>query len=149
MGRAALVASLLILVGSLSGCKVKKHLDIVDANEADAMIVLQYEHAFERYVVEWDEAEEEVLERCAAWGYSAAEFSHSGIIECIEEPTRNVTGARPPGQSEEPGMGTQAAERERSRRSVGTVGMGIATDPSKFEYGCTRWRVTYIGHCIE
>ena len=149
MRRLAFVTTLFLLAGTLSGCKVKKHLDIVEANQNDATIVLQYEHAFERYVIDVDRAEDDVLELCATWGYSAAEFSHTGIIECIEEPKRNVTGARPPGQSEEPGMGTAAAERERSRRSIGTVGMGIGTDPSKFDYGCTRWRVSYIGHCIE
>lgn len=40
----------------------------------------------------------------SAWGYSAVEFS---------------------GQSEEPGMGTQAAERERSRRGMGEAGQSL------------------------
>ena len=146
-----------VLIGSValgavlaSGCKVKKHLDIIEANEADATFVLEYEHGFERYAVQWDEAEEEALERCGAWGYSAVEFAGVGTIECIETYQRNVSGARPPGQSEEPGMGTPAAERERSRRGVGTVGASVARPmPPGAEYGCVYWRVTYLAHCTE
>ena len=135
----------------LGGCKVKKHLTIADANQADATIVLQYEHGFENYRLEWEEAEQDALARCESWGYSAIEFPESGDIECIELHERKVTGARPPGQSEEPGMGTQAAERERALRSVGTVGQGVrgATAPPGAEYGCIRWRVTYVAHCTE
>ena len=142
--------SALVFVSFLGGCKVKKHLTIADANEADATLVLQYEHGFEHYVVEWHEAEEEALERCAAWGYSGVEFSEAGTIECIETHEKSVTGARPPGESVEPGMGTQAAERERARRSVGAVGASVArTPPPGAEYGCVYWRVTYIGHCFN
>lgn len=135
---------------TLSGCKVKKHLDIVNANEADATLVLQYEHGFEQYVVKWDEAEKDALARCGEWGYSGVEFSVVGEVECIEKHQRKVTGARPPGQSAEPGMGTQAAERERSRRSLGTVGKSVTrTAPAGAQYGCVRWRVTYVGHCFN
>ena len=150
MRRDILAACVLSAAISLSACKVNKHLQVVSANEADATLVLQYEHGFEQYVVEWDEAEKDALERCATWGYSAVEFSDSGTIECIEKQQRTVTGARPPGESEEPGMGTQAAERERKRRSLGTVGQSVrSTPPAGAEYGCVYWRVTYLGHCIE
>lgn len=150
MRRVILTASVLSMGISLTACKVKKHMQVVTANEADATLVLRYEHGFEQYVVEWDEAEEDALERCAAWGYSAVEFSESGTIECIEKRQRTVTGARPPGESEEPGMGTQAAERERERRSLGTVGQSVRSTPAPgAEYGCVYWRVTYLGHCIE
>ena len=142
--------SLALGAALLSGCKVKKHLAIADANEADATLVLQYEHGFEHYVVEWDEVEEEALEYCQAWGYSSVEFSEAGTIECIEKHEKKVVGARPPGESEEPGMGTQAAERERMRRGAGTVGKGVGrTPPPGTEYGCVYWRVTYVGHCFS
>ena len=136
--------------GALTGCKLEKHLDIVNADEAEATLVLQYEHGFEKYVVEWGRAEKDALARCGEWGYSGVEFSVVGEVECIEKHQRNVTGARPPGQSAEPGMGTQAAERERSRRSLGTVGKSVTrTPPAGAEYGCIRWRVTYVGHCFN
>lgn len=150
MRRALVIAFVLLAATALSACKVKKHLEVVTANEADATLVLQYDHGFEHYVVEWDEAEEDALERCAAWGYSGVEFSEVGTIECIQKHERKVTGARPQGQSEEPGMGTEAAERERMRRGVGATGQSIGrTPPAGAEYGCVYWRVTYLGHCIE
>ena len=46
----------------LGGCKIKKHPELVTANEADATFVLQYEHGFEHYLVEWDKAEKDALE---------------------------------------------------------------------------------------
>ncbi len=144
------VSLLAIAMGASSGCKVKKQLDIVNANESDATMVLQYEHGFEKYVVQWSQAEQDALERCKAWGFSQVEFSETGIIECIEKMQRNVTGARPSGQSSEPGMGTEAAERERMRRGLGTVGKSVTrTPPAGTEYGCIRWRVTYVGHCFD
>ena len=150
MGRVLVLVSLALLATLWLGCKVKKHLTIADANEADATLVLQYEHGFEHYVVEWGDVEEKALERCEAWGYSGVEFSEAGTIECIEKHEKKVAGARPPGESEEPGMGTQAAERERMRRGVGTVGEGVGrTPPAGTEYGCVYWRVTYIGRCFN
>ena len=144
------IGLLLCSVAALSGCKIKKHLDIVTADETEATLVLQYEHGFEKYVVQWDRAEKDALDRCAEWGYSEVEFSVVGEVECIEKHERKVTGARPPGQSKEPGMGTQAAERERSRRSLGTVGKSVTrTAPAGAEYGCVRWQVTYVGHCFN
>jgi len=140
---------LALTMSASSGC-IKKQFGIVGANEADATLVLQYEHGFEKYTVNWDRAEEDALERCEAWGYSQVEFSDVGEVECIEKRHRNVTGARPPGQSAEPGMGTQAAERERMRRGLGTVGKSVGrTPPPGTEYGCVYWRVTYSGHCFD
>lgn len=145
-----LVSLLAFAMAALSGCKTRKQLDIVNANEADATLVLQYEHGFEKYVVQWAQAENDALERCKAWGFSQVEFSEAGSVECIEKLQRKVTGARPPGQSSEPGMGTEAAERERMRRGLGTVGKSITrTPPAGAEYGCVRWRVTYVGHCFD
>lgn len=150
MSRVIFTTSLLLAMIPLSGCKMKKHLKVVTANEVDATVVLQYEHGFEHYVVEWDEAEEDALERCEAWGYSGVEFAEVGTIECIEKQERKITGARPPGESEEPGMGTEAAERERMRRSAGSVGQSLRRPPpAGAQYGCVYWRVTYLGHCIN
>lgn len=147
-----IIASVSVAGVCLSACKIVKHVDIVTANEADATLVLQHEHGFEDYHVEWDEVEEDVLARCADWGYSDAEFAGGGNIECIEMRERTVTGARPPGQSAEPGMGTQAAERERMLRGAGTVGQSVRSTkppPPGAEYGCVYWRVTYVGHCFN
>ena len=44
--------SIFLAAALLSGCKVKKHLQVAEANEADATLVLQYEHGFEHYVVD-------------------------------------------------------------------------------------------------
>jgi|GEM_PF-2068383 len=150
MQKALWIGSLAVVVAQLGGCKLKKHLELATANEAEATFVLQYEHGFEHYVVQWDKAEKDALDRCAAWGYSAVEFSDSGSVECIEKHQRKVTGARPPSTSAEPGMGTEAAERERMRRSVGVVGKSVGRKtPAGAEYGCIRWRVTYVGHCFD
>lgn len=144
--------SLLVTLVALAGCKITKQVEMTSANEADATFVFQYEHGFEQYVVDWENAEEQALSRCQSWGYSGVELTGSGSIECIEVHERNVTGARPSGMSEEPGMGTKAAERERDRRNLGTVGQSVRdTDPPPpgAEEGCVYWRVTYTGHCIR
>ncbi|UCH30110.1 MAG: hypothetical protein JSV06_03540, partial [Myxococcales bacterium] len=73
-------------------------------------------------------------------------------IEADETP--KVTGFRPPGQSAEPGMGTQAAERERARRSIGTVGESVRGTgdredaiPLKFNFhGFYRARYNWVGN---
>jgi len=73
-------------------------------------------------------------------------------LEADETP--KVTGFRPPGQSAEPGMGTQAAERARSRASVGTVGESVRGSgktedaiPLKFNFhGFYRARYNWIGN---
>ena len=73
-------------------------------------------------------------------------------LEADETP--KVTGFRPPGQSEEPGMGTQAAERERATRSIGTVGESVRGSgktedaiPLKFNFhGFYRARYNWIGN---
>ena len=71
------------------------------------------------------------------WGAEAAEETPPATrpdVEQVEEMTDEqleadvtpkVTGFRPPGQGAEPGMGTQAAERERIRRGMGTVGESV------------------------
>jgi len=119
---------LALTMSASSGC-IKKQFGIVGANQADATLVLQYEHGFEKYTVNWDRAEEDALERCEAWGYSQVEFSDVGEVECIEKRHRNVTGARPPGQSAEPGMGREDASRPghrgQERRPDPTPGNGI------------------------
>ncbi|MGB8328536.1 MAG: hypothetical protein WCE62_00305, partial [Polyangiales bacterium] len=74
-----------------------------------------------------------------------------------ELPTRTVTGVRPPSTTSgsavgEAGMGTEAAERERMRRSVGDVGQtvrqkGEEAVPLKFQFhGYYRARYNWIGN---
>ena len=73
-------------------------------------------------------------------------------LEADETP--KVTGFQPPGQSSEPGMGTQAEERERMRRSLGTVGDSVRASgksedaiPLKFTFhGYYRARYNWIGN---
>ena len=68
--------------------------------------------------------------------------------------TPKVTGFQPPGQSSEPGMGTQAEERERMRRSLGTVGDSVRASgksedaiPLKFTFhGYYRTRYNWVGN---
>ena len=76
---------LVVLTGiSVSGCKVDKYLEIVNANEADATLTMQYEHGFEEYNLHWEQAQSDAMERCRAWGYSGAQFADSGTIQCIK-----------------------------------------------------------------
>lgn len=67
---------------------------------------------------------------------------------------RKVTGFQPPGKTDATGMGTQAAERERMRRSAGTVGESVRKSgktedaiPLKFIFhGYYRTRYDWIGN---
>ncbi|MGB5192735.1 MAG: hypothetical protein WBN70_07120, partial [Polyangiales bacterium] len=69
-------------------------------------------------------------------------------------PAPAPSGFDPPGQSRDQGMGTQAAERERMRRSVGTVGESVRKSgksedaiPLKFQlHGYYRARYDWIGN---
>ena len=141
----------LVAVVLVAGCKITVPVSVADPNPADATLVLQYEHGFEDYQLDWDAAEDDALDMCASWGYSVVEFSEEGNIECIEWHDSTVKGARPHGQSDEAGMGTRAAERERDNRNIGTVGQSMrnTSSPPGAEYGCVRWRVTYQAHCIR
>ena len=88
----------------------------------------------------------------AAADATAVEAEAAAALEAEETP--KVTGFRPPGQSAEPGMGTQAAERERARRSIGTVGDSVRASgkkeeaiPLKFQFhGFYRARYNWIGN---
>ena len=103
------------------------------------------------------------------WGAEAAEDtppstmpppSDVQTIEAMQkaqleaDETPKVTGFQPPGQSSEPGMGTQAEERERSRRSLGAVGDSVRASgkkeeaiPLKFQFhGYYRTRYNWVGN---
>lgn len=140
-----------ILGAFAAGCAITVPVQVAEPNAADATLVLRYEHGFEDYQLDWNRAEEQAIETCQSWGYSAVEFSEDGDIECIEWNDPTVKGARPPGQSESPGMGTRAAERERDHRNIGTVGQSVrtASSPPGAEYGCVRWQVSYQARCIR
>ena len=68
--------------------------------------------------------------------------------------TPKVTGFRPPGQSQDAGMGSQAAERERIRRGIGEVGQSVRGSgdredaiPLRFQFhGYYRTRYNWIGN---
>ena len=95
-------------------------------------------------------------EDAPAAGSSDVEKVESMAEESLETETPKVTGFRPPGESATPGMGTQAAERERIRRSLGTVGEGVGrvgkgeredAIPLKFNFhGYYRTRYNWIGN---
>ncbi len=84
----------------------------------------------------------------------AAEVGAEVDAQLKADETPKVTGFRPPGQSAEPGMGTQAAERERMRRSMGTVGESVRGSgevedaiPLKVNFhGFYRMRYNWIGN---
>jgi hypothetical protein len=84
----------------------------------------------------------------------AAEIEAEAAEQIKADETPKVTGFSPPGQSAEPGMGTQAAERERARRSIGTVGDSVRGSakteeaiPLKFNFhGYYRTRYNWIGN---
>ena len=79
------VFAVLVVIGiPLSGCKVDKYLEVASANKADGTMTLQYEHGFEDYALHWDDAQRDAIQRCTEWGYSGAQFSESGTIECIK-----------------------------------------------------------------
>ncbi len=103
------------------------------------------------------------------WGADAAEDAPPSTapppsdvqrVEALEDAqlqadeTPKVTGFQPPGQSSEPGMGTQAEERERMRRSLGTVGDSVRASgkkeeaiPLKFQFhGYYRTRYNWVGN---
>ena len=143
--------TLLALSLVLGGCKITVPVAVADPNEADATLVLQYDHGFEDYKLDWEEAEDKAIDLCRLWGYGAVEYSEEGSVECIGWHDSTVEGARPHGQSESPGLGTSAAERERDSRNIGTVGQSVrtASSPPGAEYGCIRWRVTYQARCVR
>jgi len=77
--------------------------------------------------------------------------------ESATETPRTVTGARPPGTTSgsavgQAGLGTEAAERERMRRSVGDVGQSVRKKgedavPLNFQFhGYYRARYNWIGN---
>ena len=83
-----------------------------------------------------------------------AEIEAATEAQLEADETPKVTGFAPPGQSAEPGMGSQAAERERIRRSIGTVGESVRASgktedaiPLKFTFhGYYRARYNWIGN---
>jgi hypothetical protein len=85
---------------------------------------------------------------------SAEEIEDEAGAQLEADETPKVTGFSPPGQSAEPGMGTQAAERERARRSIGTVGDSVRASgktedaiPLKFQFhGYYRTRYNWVGN---
>jgi hypothetical protein len=85
---------------------------------------------------------------------AAEEVEAEAAAQLAEDEAPKVTGFRPPGQSDEAGMGTQAAERERARRSIGTVGESVRGSgkteeaiPLKFHFhGYYRARYNWIGN---
>jgi len=85
---------------------------------------------------------------------SVAEIEDEQAAQLEADETPKVTGFRPPGQSDEPGMGTQAAERARARASLGTVGDSVRASgktedaiPLKFQFhGYYRTRYNWIGN---
>ena len=154
MARHSWIGALVACAAALCGCKITQQVDIVSANQADATLVLQYEHGLEDYSIKWDEVEDRVLAQCAQWGYSAAEFVGDGDLECVDRHERIVVGARPPGESvDDPSLGSRAAQRERDFRNMGAVGQSMRGSmeprPPDVAEGCIRWRVIYAGRCTN
>jgi len=106
-----------------------------------------------------DVGEEKPVEGTAAEGTAAEPMSELDKLKAMEaeSETPTVTGARPVSASTaakagEAGMGTEAAERERLRRSMGEVGQSVRQKgeeaiPLKFQFhGYYRTRYNWIGN---
>ena len=104
-------------------------------------------------------AEGTAAEGTAAEGTAAEPMSELDKLKAMEaeSETPTVTGARPvsastPAKAGEAGMGTEAAERERLRRSMGEVGQSVRQKgeeaiPLKFQFhGYYRTRYNWIGN---
>ncbi len=95
---------------------------------------------------------EAATESPPAAGSDAAQVEAEVEAQLEADDTPKVTGFRPPGSSGEPGMGTQAAERERARRSIGDVGQSVRQEsedaiPLKFKFhGYYRARYNWVGN---
>lgn len=74
------LASMLVL----TSCTTVKYLQIADGSKSDGTLTMVYEYgAFEKPVVQWEQAKKSAAERCKSWGYSRAEFFDVGITNCI------------------------------------------------------------------
>ena len=68
----------------LYGCKVNKYLYVTGGSKADGTLTMSYEYgAFEKPVIQWEEAKQRALQYCKSWGYSGFQFFDRGTQECI------------------------------------------------------------------
>ena len=68
---------------ALVGCETIKIPTAMGGSKADATVVMGYEYgAFERPVIDWDEAELEAGRVCRNWGYGRAELFGGTLSEC-------------------------------------------------------------------
>ena len=64
-------------------CAAAKYPQPIGGSRADGTVQLAYEYgAFENPQVDWESANRLATEKCAAWGYSAAESFGGGVREC-------------------------------------------------------------------
>ena len=65
------------------GCETIKIPTAMSGSKADATVVMGYQYgAFERPVVDWDEAKLEAGRVCRNWGYGSAERFGGAMSEC-------------------------------------------------------------------
>ncbi len=58
----------------LASCTVDKQLTATGGSKADGIVELSYEIGeFQTAKIDWDRANQDAAQRCAAWGYSNAE----------------------------------------------------------------------------
>ena len=68
----------------LTSCTSIKYLQIADGSKSDGTLTLVYEYgAFEKPVVQWDQAKQNATDKCKSWGYKGAEFFDVGVTNCI------------------------------------------------------------------
>jgi hypothetical protein len=83
--------TMLMIALVIAGCATVKVPEASGGSRADATVDLSYEYgAFEKPVVQWEEAQNEARARCRAWGYkNAAPFGATKTI-CNEKNNNGV-----------------------------------------------------------
>ncbi|HWY14488.1 MAG TPA: YecR family lipoprotein [Rhizomicrobium sp.] len=68
---------------TLAACASQKVLEATGGSRSDGTVKLSFEYGmFQKPVVDWDQANASATQRCAAWGYSAAEKFDAGERKC-------------------------------------------------------------------
>jgi S1-C subfamily serine protease len=66
------------------GSAVQKDLLITDGSRADGTLTLSYEYgAFEQPKLNMENAQQKIIDKCKAWGYSGADFFEAGERHCL------------------------------------------------------------------
>lgn len=79
----AAVAAFCLSTALIAGCATQKELVPTGGSRADGTVNLSFEYGmFEKPQVDWDQANREAAQRCAAWGYSGAQAFGGNTQRC-------------------------------------------------------------------